>query len=336
MIRRILVVTAIGLVVAVALGSALFLPDIGRSYERVRGHSQILSSPYGEIEYVVAGSGPAVLVIHGSGGGYDQGQLLSQVVLNEDFQSVIPSRFGYLGSTYYEGATWDDQAHAYAYLLDELGLQRVAVIALSHGGPSALVFSELYPERVSSLTLLSCGVATQESEDQDAANRKGERLTALFNYDFPYWVVSKAFNGRFMELMGADRAVVASLDPEQREWVHRVIDYMNPVSARAAGALFDNRAVLPGERIRSITAPTLVVHATDDRLQLFHNAEFAAANIPGARLMRFDHGGHVVMVVEGEAIRAAVQAHILENAVDCLPDNDTPHEPTSECEIPFF
>lgn len=231
---------------------------------------------------------------------------------------------------------WDDQAHAYACLLDELGLDKVAVVALSHGGPSALVLAELHPERVSSLTLLSCGVATQHSEEQADANRKGERLTALFNHDLPYWLLSKALKGRLMELMGADRAVAASLAPEQRDMVHRVIDYMNPVSLRAAGALFDNRASLPGERIRTITAPTLVVHATDDRLQLYHNAEFAVANIPGARLMSFDHGGHLVMVIEQAAIREAVQLHILEHAVDRLPDDALHDDPTPECALPTF
>ena len=38
-----------------------------------RGKSKVVASPYGEIEYTDGGNGPAVLVIHGSGGGYDQG-----------------------------------------------------------------------------------------------------------------------------------------------------------------------------------------------------------------------------------------------------------------------
>ncbi len=61
-----------------------------------------------------------MLVIHGSGGGYDQGELLVQAVLGEQFHWIVPSRFGYLRSTFREGATFDDQAQAYAYLLDQL------------------------------------------------------------------------------------------------------------------------------------------------------------------------------------------------------------------------
>lgn len=147
MLRWILAITASAVVASLVLVSFVYLRDISRSHDRVQGRSLILPSPHGDIEYVDAGSGPAVLVIHGSGGGFDQGEILAEAVPGAGFRCVIPSRFGYLGSIFRDGATWDDQAHAYACLLDELGMDKVAVVALSHGGPSALVFAELHPER---------------------------------------------------------------------------------------------------------------------------------------------------------------------------------------------
>ncbi len=89
---------------------------------------------------------------------------------------------------------------------------------------------------------------------------------------------------------------------------------MNPVAPRAAGVAFDNQAAMPNERIAAVRAPTLILHAEDDALQLFHNAEFAAATIPDARLVSFERGGHLVLAVEQAAIRGAVQRHILEHA----------------------
>jgi 2-hydroxy-6-oxonona-2,4-dienedioate hydrolase len=88
---------------------------------------------------------------------------------------------------------------------------------------------------------------------------------------------------------------------------------MNPVSLRAAGVAFDNKAAMPNERIAAVRAPTLILHAADDRLQLFHNAEFAAATIPEARLVRFERGGHLLFAVEQATISAIVQKHILEH-----------------------
>ena len=233
-------------------------------------------------------------------------------MLGENFHWITPSRFGYLGSTFHEGATWDDQAHAYAYLLDQLGLEKVAVVALSQGGPSALLFAVLHPDRVSSLTLISCGVAFSATSDQAQANQKGETWVTIFKYDPLYWTITKLFGKQLLELMGANEAVIAGLTPEQRKLAEQFIDYMNPVSPRSAGAAFDNKATMPNERIAAVQAPTMIIHATDDTLQLYHNAEFAAATIPDARLVTFERGGHLLAFVEQSAVRASVEEHILD------------------------
>ena len=313
MLKRLLAWTLAGLILALVLVSVVYFRDMNRAYDRARGSSTVVPSPCGDIEYAEGGSGPAVLVIHGSGGGYDQGELLAEAALGERFRWVAPSRFGYLRSTFQQGATWDDQARAYVHLLDHLGLERVAVVALSHGGPSALVLALLHPERVSSLTLISCGVVSLGREDQAEANKKGDMLTRVFKHDLPYWFLTKLFRKQFLELMGANREVIAGLTDEQRELADKIIDYMNPVSLRAAGAAFDNKAALPGERIAAIRAPTLIFHAVDDTLQLYHNAAFAASTIPGARLVRFERGGHLLLGVEQTAVRRATYRHIMDH-----------------------
>ena len=309
-LRRV-ALTGLGVVFAlVAVAWLVYRVDIGRQYQRVRGKTSLVPSPYGDIEYTEGGVGPDVLVIHGSGGGYDQGELIAQAVLGDEFHWIAPSRFGYLRSTFHAGATFDDQARAYAALLDHLGIQRVAVVALSQGGPSALLFALFYPERVSSLTLISCGVAPVASEDQGQANQKGTTLVTVFQHDELYWLITHLFNKQFMTLMGADEGVVAGLTPQQLELVRLTIDDMNPASLRSDGVVFDNTRPKPGARIAGIHAPTLVIHATDDTLQLYENGAFAAATIPDARLLRFERGGHLLIFVEQTAVRAAIQEHI--------------------------
>ncbi len=291
-----------------------FGADTTRAYARITSNSTILSSPLGEIEFKRRGAGVPVLVVHGSGGGYDQGELIAQVILGEGFDWIAPSRFGYLRSTFREGATFDDQASAYAYLLNSLGLQKVAVVALSHGGPSALLFAVLYPERVSSLTLLSCGVASSSEASQEKANQKGDALTTIFKFEMLYWLVRTFLRKQLMRLMGVDGRVIVVLTTEQRTLVNQVIDYMAPAAARYAGVAFDNRAAMPNERVAAIRAPTLVVHATDDSLQLFHNAEYAADHIPGARLVSFKRGGHLLLAAELSTIQAEIRQFILAHA----------------------
>jgi pimeloyl-ACP methyl ester carboxylesterase len=300
---------------AAGVGSAVtagaYRRDMRRAYERVRARGTVVPSPYGDIEYVEGGSGAPVLVVHGSGGGFDQGELLAQAVLGDGFRWVAPSRFGYLRSTLRASATFDEQAHAYACLLDHLGIGRAAVVALSHGGPSALLFAALHPERVSSLTLISCGVASSGGADQAAANRQGDLLARIFRHDLVYWATHRMFGRRLIALLGSGSEVTEGLAPPQRDLIDRVIGHMDPVSPRAAGVAFDNAAALPNERIAAVRAPTLVLHAEDDALQLHRNAEFAATTIRGARLVSFPRGGHLLLGVEQPAIRAAVREHVL-------------------------
>ncbi len=316
---------AIATALVTVVMAAVFFLDMHRAYERVRAKGTVIPSAYGDIQFTEGGAGLDVLVVHGSGGGYDQGELIAGAVLGDEFHWITPSRFGYLESTFHEDATWDDQAHAYALLLDHLGIDRVAVVAMSQGGPSALLFAILYPERVSSLTLISCGVAAAKTDDQAAANEKGNMLVKIFEHDFLYWATAKFFKKQLMDLIGASDDVVDGLTADQRDLFERFIGEMNPASLRAAGVLFDNQAAMPNERIASITASTLIVHAADDGLQLFHNAEFAAKLIPDARLVRFDKGGHFVIGTENSTIRAAVTNHILSNGRpgNSLTDNDS-------------
>jgi len=319
MLNRALLVLGATTVVAAVSTVAVYRRDMRSAHERVHGGSHLLASPFGDIEFADGGSGPHVLVVHGSGGGFDQGKLLVDAVLGDRVHWVAPSRFGYLRSTFHEGATFDEQAHAYAYLLDHLAIDRVAVVALSHGGPSALLFAALHPDRVTSLTLISAGVASSSDAGQQEANRQGDALTWIFQRDYRYWAITTALRRRFLGVMGVSREVIAALTPDQRRLAGRVIEFMNPVSLRAAGVRFDNQAAMPNARIAAIQAPTLIVHAKDDTLQRYRNAEFAAAAIPGARLVGFDKGGHLLIAVEQTAIRTLLDTHIRGAAAHLAP-----------------
>jgi 2-hydroxy-6-oxonona-2,4-dienedioate hydrolase len=306
-----LLIAGVALIALTGSVTVAYLDDMARAYARIEGRSQVIDSPVGRIEYTTqGGAAPAVLVIHGSGGGFDQGELLARAALGDGLRRVIPSRFGYLRSTFRPGATFDDQAHAYAHLLDHLGIERVAVVAFSHGGPSALLFAALYPQRVSSLTLLSAGVASSNAPAQQQADAQGAMLMKIFQHDFVYWAITKAFRTRFLALMGVSDEVTARLTPAQRQLADELIDGMNPVSPRAAGAAFDHQAAMPNERIAAIRAPTLIIHARDDSLQRFENAEFAARTIRGSRLEAFDRGGHLLLAVEQMRLAQLVAEHL--------------------------
>ncbi|MBU7007581.1 alpha/beta fold hydrolase [Phosphitispora fastidiosa] len=308
--KKIIVLSVSILIVSTFLIWVKYQGDMQVSYDRVQGKSSIIATSYGNLEYTEGGVGPDVLVIHGGGGGYDQGELLARTVLGEKFRCITPSRFGYLGSSLPEGATYDDQAHAYAKLLDHLKVERAAVIGFSAGGPSALLFALLHPDRVSSLTLISAGATNVSEQAGKQGIKQGKMLSNLMQRDFPYWVSVNLFKKQIMQLMGANKEVIATLSQEQIKVMDQVIDYMNPAALRKSGAAFDHYAALPNERIAGIRTPTLVVHAEDDTLQPYQNAVFTSSTIPGARLLSFENGGHFAVAIEQSTISREVYKHI--------------------------
>ena len=312
---------SIWLVAGTAIGLSLILATLvsfrsanRADHERVQGRDTVLPSPFGPMGYLEGGEGTPVLLVHGAGGGFDMGELMAEILLGEGFRWIAPSRFGYLGSGVPEEANAELQARAFAWLLDSLEIQTVAVVALSAGGPSALHFALLYPERVSSLILVSAGVTRVTDGTQEAADWKGRALVRLYSRDFPYWAFTRLFERQFLGIMGVDPQVARTFTSEQQAWVQRLIERMRPVSLRTSGVMVDHTQALPGESIADIRAPTLIIHAEDDGLQLFQNARFAQATIPGARMLRFGRGGHLVVITEEAIIRPEVRRHILEHA----------------------
>jgi pimeloyl-ACP methyl ester carboxylesterase len=90
--------------------------------------SWILETSYGPIEYAEAGNGPPVLVIHGAGGGFDQGLDIGEKLVRNGFRVIAPSRFGYLRTPLPQDASAAAQADAHAALLDALHIERCAVV----------------------------------------------------------------------------------------------------------------------------------------------------------------------------------------------------------------
>lgn len=157
-------------------GVALYLTysrDLQAINARLVAGSQVVETSHGPVEYATLGDDPPVLVIHGSGGGYDQGLLLAKAFGGEGFRWISPSRFGYLRSPLPADASTAAQADAFAELLDALGTQRVAILAMSGGVPPALQFTERYPDRTSALILLSAAPYTLFGSEQELPGNPG-------------------------------------------------------------------------------------------------------------------------------------------------------------------
>jgi 2-hydroxy-6-oxonona-2,4-dienedioate hydrolase len=301
-------------VLVVLLGAGVYLyvwfrRDIQNAEARVARDSLIAETACGKMEYADSGDGLPVLSIHGSGGGYDQGLALGEL-LGDGFRIIAPSRFGYLNTPYPENHSVVDQANAYVCLLDYLGLEKVSVMAISAGGTSALQFAQLHPDRVASLVMVSA-VSNVRPVREAHESTQSALLT-----DFVFWAASTLATDPVLTFFGLSSEAQATLSDEEMDQARSVLRMMNPLGLRKAGLAHDSTEanLFDGAsfELERITAPTLVVHAADDTFIPIAHGEYTAAHIPGARLVRFDIGGHFVVV--RDAARTAIAEFIRQTA----------------------
>lgn len=286
------VISLLGLAaLALALSYPQYTREISARRSTLLAGSRIFSSASGSLEYADEGSGSPVLVIHGAGGGYDQGLWLGHVVLGAGYRLIAVSRFGYLRSPIPADASIVGQAQLYRELLDYLGIERVIVLGISAGGPSATTFASRYPERCRALLLVSA--VSQGPQPGDQAPVYVGVIHLLQQSDYAYWLVTKYGRRQMLALVGVPPEVYAGFSAEQRGLAREMLDTMNPMRARYAGTLNDEAMIRrEGVDASGVQAPVLVVHARDDALVGFEHARHAADTIPGARLLAYDSGGH--------------------------------------------
>jgi pimeloyl-ACP methyl ester carboxylesterase len=273
----------------------------------------LLHSARGPLEVLDTGQGAVLLALHGAMGGYDQSDLLARTVVAGGYRVLAVSRPGYLGTPMHGGRTPEEQADLFAAALDTLGIERVAVIAVSGGGPSALQFAARHPQRCSALVLIST-CSGPITERIPAAFYVMKTLVRL-----PWF--AKALERRAAQrLDGAARRAIRDPLLRERTLAHPdagplfrqlLQSTTNRVSHRLRGTDNDIAVTRIAEYpLERILAPCLIVHGTADRVVAFEHARRAAKRIRGAELFSIEGGEHVSIFTHLEAVRGRVMAFL--------------------------
>jgi pimeloyl-ACP methyl ester carboxylesterase len=296
-------------IVALGVADALYSRDLRAIHERVATGSTVVQTGHGALEYATWGEGPAVLSIHGAGGGYDQGRLIAGAYGGEGFRWISPSRFGYLRTPLPADASTAAQADAFADLLDALSTSRVAILAMSGGVPPALQFAERHPERITALVLLSSAPYTPLTAGDQKLPVPAWVYQALFSSDFPYWMLQKLAPSALEAVFDVTPALRAGLAPDEMGFVAGMNEAFQPVTERLGGLGNEGAAIDPGARylLDRIAVPTLIVHAMDDHINPFAVSRYTAERIQGAAFMPLATGGHLLLGHHAE-VRAQVNA----------------------------
>jgi pimeloyl-ACP methyl ester carboxylesterase len=298
----------------IAMGAALVLAaglvwtfvaysrDIEAARNAVASGSEMAATKCGPIEYAERGEGRPVLIVHGAGGGFDQGLMIGERLAGSGFRVIAMSRFGYLRTPLPQDASAEAQADAHACLLDALAIDRAPIVGVSAGGPSTIQFCLRHPDRCSALVLL-VPLAYSEQPPRQLSPLLHILMTRALSSDFGLWAASHLLRTTMVEaLLGTPIEDVRRLPEPGQEKVYAMLRSLLPISRRAKGLINENavaRALrpLPLERI---TAPTLIASVENDGYRTWAGARYTAERIPGARFIGYPRGGHLWVGHEDE------------------------------------
>jgi 2-hydroxy-6-oxonona-2,4-dienedioate hydrolase len=290
---------------------ARFERDLLVAADRAAQGSTLVDTHCGPIEVQQAGDGVPLLMIHGSGGGHDQGMAFEGALAQHGIRVIAMSRFGYLRTPRPADASPEAQADAHVCLLDALGISKAAVMGVSAGGPSAMQTAIRHPQRVSALVLV-VPIAYKPSTVMESAppvsDDKDALLLRLLGSDFLFWAALQvARDPLIRHVLATPPEQVAAASEAERARVNDLAERILPVSSRAAGLRDDTRL---GKGLRpyalaSVRVPTLVVSARDDGFGTYAAAKYTASRITGATFVGLDKGGHL-LVGHDEAVRSQI------------------------------
>jgi 2-hydroxy-6-oxonona-2,4-dienedioate hydrolase len=292
-----------------------FYTDVANAQARATQGGVVLQTRCGPIEYQEAGQGVPLLMVHGSGGGHDQGMAFAHAFTQQGMRVIAMSRFGYLGTPLPADASPSAQADAHACLLDALGLRHAAVLGASAGALSAVQMAIRHPDRVTALVLL-VPIAYKPAAAADSAPKLSplaERvLLSVLGSDFVFWsALHVARDQVIARVLATPPEQVAAASPAEQARVQAMLDSILPVSARAKGLRNETTVIsqLQPYNLQAIRAPTLLISARDDGYGTYANAEYLAGQIAGAKFIGFEQGGHL-WVGHDEELRREVSKFV--------------------------
>lgn len=284
---------------ATALAYAAYRKDINEAKKRIEAGRQFLETEHGPIEFAAWGDGPPVLIIHGAGGGFDQGLDLGRVFVGDHHRLIAPSRFGYLGTPLPDDASPEAQADAHLRVLDELRVERVPVVGVSAGAPSAMQLCLRHPERCSLLVLVVPLAYTPLREPAAAPSPFFQRvLNVMAASDFLYWTAMHVARRTLVKtILGTPVEVFRNATNDQRKDVDRMLRSMLPMSSRVTGIANDGIVAsnLTRYALETMHVPTLVISAADDLYGTYESGLYTAEQIHDGEFVGFPTGGHLLL-----------------------------------------
>ena len=306
----------LALVVLMVAGLAWFTLRTARRIEAyLPATGRFVDVPGARLHVREAGSGPAILLLHGLGGQtahFDYGVFEA---LAQSHRVVAVDRPGSGHSQRAPGTPADisTQAAALAALVDALGLERPTVAGHSLGGAIALALALEHPEKVGGLALIA---PLTHAQDTPPEAFRALRIGSPWLRKLFAWTLATPG-----AIAGGKKVLAAVFAPERAPRDFPVkgggMLALRPRQFLASSA--DMQALsghMPAQvtRYARLAVPTGVLYGREDAiLDWRQHGQALADKVPGARLELVD-GGHMLPVTQPQVVADFVAQYARQGA----------------------
>jgi pimeloyl-ACP methyl ester carboxylesterase len=281
-----------------------FLAATSGSTDPARVRFRTVATGGARLSIVEAGSGPAVVAVHGLGG--TKGSFLPTVAaLGRGFRVIAPDLPGFGDSDKPVGAAYDARyfAQVVVDLLDALDLERAHLIGNSLGGRVALEVGMRFPDRTGRLALLAPSLAWKRQRALVPALRLVRPELGLIQVTprpvvqaIVHRLIPGAEDG--WTAAGVDEFLRAFLTPAGRAAFYAAARHIYLEAPDGSNGFWP--------RLRELQADALFVWGRRDRLVPIAFARHVAEALPAARHLELDCG-HVPQVERPRQTHAAIR-----------------------------
>ena len=252
-----------------------------------------------KIQYVEAGTGPTVILLHGLGGS-SVAWSFNIGPLAEKFHVVVPDQIGFGKS---DKPLVNYRIRTYVDFLDQfckqLKIERATLVGNSMGGWIAAMFTASFPDRVDKLVLVDAAGYTPP-KDFDMRTLFGLNPTTREGMKI---LVSKVFyNKAFQSDTAIDQAITVRLAAGDGYTIKTITESI----IRGEDFLDDV--------VKTIKRPTLIVWGRQDGLVALADGERFNKDIAGSKMVVIEQCGHVPNAEKPGEFNAALLKFLTENA----------------------
>ena len=250
-----------------------------------------------KIQYVEAGSGPTVILLHGLGGS-SQGWNFNIGPLAEKFHVVVPDQIGFGKS---DKPLVNYRIRTYVDFLDQfckqLKIERATLVGNSMGGWIAAMFTASFPDRVDKLVLVDAA-GYRPPKDLDMNTLFG--LNPTTRAEMKVLVGKVFYNKAFQSDSAIDQSMAVRLAAGDGYTIKSITESI----IRGEDFLDDV--------VKTIKRPTLIVWGRQDGLVPLADGEHFNKDIAGSKMIVIDQCGHVPNVEKPGEFNAALLKFLTE------------------------